>query len=149
MALPALFVLLSLVEVSRSMWFYHGLTQALEESARFAVAKTENCSTAAGPCRATIGELAARIRNSSAALRPASLDLSFISPAGAVNCRMESCLNNTAFWPPPGVNTPATVLAIGGKYLFHSPIAEFCIGAGPATILGKTSLPVSPGSRLM
>jgi len=39
MAMPAMLVLISILEISRGMWCYHKLTHALNESASFAISK--------------------------------------------------------------------------------------------------------------
>lgn len=144
MAIPALIVLISLFEVSRAMWCYGGLAHALEESVRFAIAKTENCSTAGGACRVTVGELAAHIKEAGATLGAGRLELSFISPAGTITCEIESCLKNTAWWPPAAVDPADGAVSISGKYTLDSATEESWIGAGPAAIVGKVSLPTLP-----
>src|SRR5713226_1557601 len=86
MAMPAMLVLISILEISRGMWCYHKLTHALNESASFAISKSENCFGSVAVCRATVGDLAIRIENASGGLVPSSLNLSFLSSAGAIDC---------------------------------------------------------------
>jgi hypothetical protein len=125
------------------MWCYHKLTHALNESASFAISKSENCFGSVAVCRATVGDLAIRIGNASGGLVPSSLNLSFLSSAGAIDCQMDSCLTNTTLWPPIGAGAVGSTIEISGRYPFHSAIARLWIGAGPATILGKVNLPAS------
>ena len=143
MAVPAMLVLVSILEIARGMWCYRTLTHALNESARFAISKSENCSGSLTVCRATISDLAVRVGNASGGLVPSSLNLSFISPAGAIDCQMDSCLTNTTFWPLIGANVAGNTIEISGRYPFHSAIAKLWVGAGPATIIGKVNLPSS------
>jgi Flp pilus assembly protein TadG len=142
-AIPIIFVLISIFEMSRGMWVYHTQAYALKEGIRFAIVKGQNCSTPPNACGATIADVARRIKNSGVGLLPSELQLQFVSALGTVACELDECLNNTSAWPPAAANAPGQSISVSGTYPFRSAISMFWPGAGTSQGFGVFNLPAS------
>ena len=61
--IPLMFVLISIVEISRYMWTYHTLAFAVKRAARFAIVHGKGCADASAACPATVGNVAQLVRS--------------------------------------------------------------------------------------
>lgn len=127
--IPLMFVLISIVEISRGMWTYHTLAYAVKEGARFAIVNGQN-----SPTPATYATVCQAIVNAGTGLLPQDLTLTFTSSTSTV-------LNNTTgpylasacpttSWPGTTGNQPGQPISITATYPFQSAMSMFWPGAG-------------------
>ena len=129
--IPLIFVLISIVEISRYMWTYHTLAFSVKRGARFAIVHGKNCADASASCPTTIGALAQVVRNAATGLDPAQLNVILQSGGNTQNCNpLTDCLGNTAAWPPAPDNNVGLPVTISGTYPFRSAMSIFWPGAG-------------------
>jgi Flp pilus assembly protein TadG len=146
-AIPLIFVLISVFEMARGMWVYHTLAYALKEGARFAMVKGQNCATAPNACSVTVADVANRIRNAGVGLIPSELSLTLVSGTSTVNCQLDggpsACVNNATQWPATGANDVGMDIQISGVYPFRSALAMFWPGTGRGVSFGTVNFPAS------
>jgi Flp pilus assembly protein TadG len=154
--IPVIFTLISIFEVSRTMWVYHTLSNAVREGNRLAIVHGVNCVhdpavPASNNCQVTVADVAARIRYMGIGLNPAELQLEFVARSAytstaapqVVRCRLDACLADTTSWPPAGNNMPGSDLTeVNAVYPMRTAIAMFWPGAG-ATSFGVFNLPAT------
>src|SRR6266849_3318008 len=66
--IPMIFVLISIIEVSRGMWIYHTLSYAVREGTRYTIVHGVNCKTSPNNCAVTVGQIATVIQNAAVGL---------------------------------------------------------------------------------
>ena len=129
--IPLIFLLISIVEISRYMWTYHTLAYAVKRGARFAIVHGRNCADASPSCPATVGTLAQVVRNAATGLNPGELNVVLQSSGSSQNCNpLSNCLSNATAWPPSPDNNIGLPVTISGTYPFRSAMAMFWPGAG-------------------
>lgn len=150
-AIPLIFVLISVFEVSRAMWIYDTVAHAVRKGNRFAVVHGNNCGTHP-ECRTTVAGVADVIRHHGVGLIPSELrDIRFISSTQTLTYpSLAACLAATGTrWPPAdaGGNRGAPV-EIRAVYRFPSAIGLFWPGAGRGMSFGTLGLPASSRERI-
>ncbi len=142
--IPLIFVLISVFEISRWMWNYHTMAYAVREGTRFAIVKGVNCTAGSNACGVTLGNVAARIRETAIGLDPSLLKVTFSAGATATPTQpLSQWLTDATPWPPAGSNAMGTNIQISAVYPFQSAIAMFWPGAGPGQNFGTFNLPAS------
>ena len=145
--IPILFVLICIFEVSRGMWVYHTLTNAVREGTRFAIVHGQDCATAPNVCQVTIADIATRIRNEGVGLLPDQLMVTFAVNVGSDADlgdgndiervgpdTLANHLNNTALWPTvPTAARGVGDVEIRATYRFRSALALFWPGSAPVS----------------
>ncbi len=133
--IPAIFLLISIFEVSRGMWIYHTLASAVNAGARYASLHGQGCSSAGYNCGVAVQDIAGKIAAEVPGIPPADVSVTLTSTAsGTVTCTpLSSCLTNTASWPPSvaNENAPGQEIVIGARYTFRSALAMFFPGVSP------------------
>lgn len=150
--IPVIFLMISVFEMSRGMWMYHTLANALKEGTRFAAVRGNDCNLAPSNCAATIGAIAARIRANAVGMPPTDMiNVTFRSSTRTITCAtLASCLGNGTYWPAaapgatpdPGGASVTGWVEISAQYRFRSAIAMFWPGAR-AVRFGAVTLPAS------
>jgi hypothetical protein len=140
------------------MWMYHTLAHAVREGVRYAVVRGNDCNLAPNNCAATIGAIAARIRDAATGLPPSDLtEVTFRSPTRTITCpTLAGCLSSTVYWPAsaPGAQAdrggqPATGwIEISAKYRFRSMISMFWPGS-KGIKFGAVSFPASSRQTIL
>ena len=131
--IPLMFVLISIVEVSRGMWIYHSLAYAVKEGARYTIVHGQNYTSITG-INNTIQNVCNVIVNAGPGLIPNQLSLTFTSDSTTSTYTASSC--PTTVWPPgasvsnPNIldNEPGENITITGTYPFQSAISMFWPG---------------------
>lgn len=125
--IPALFLLISIFEISRGMWSYDSLAAAVNAGARYASLHGQGCSSAGYHCGIAVQDVAAKIAASAPGIRPSDLTVTLTSAvSGTITCSpLSSCLTNTTPWPPATSqeNAPGKEIVIAGQYTFRSALA--------------------------
>ena len=145
--IPAVFLLISIFEISRGMWAYHTMTRAVNVGARYASLHGQGCSSTGYNCGITVGDVANKIITAAPGISPDALTLTLASAvSGTVTCSpLSNCLNNATPWPPAtsGENEPGKEILITGQYTFRSALAMVAPGSSPvnfaAANLGASS----------
>src|SRR5258707_9069254 len=81
--IPAIFIVISTVELSRGMWNYHTLCRAVNEGARLASIRGEGCTKAGNTCSVTVGTIATTIATAAVGLPPANFNVTLTTDSGA------------------------------------------------------------------
>jgi len=133
--IPLIFIVISLVELSRYMWAYHTLAYAVEKGARFAAVHGEECVNYSSLCPVTVAKVAAVIRGAATGLDSRQLNIVLRSPASSVSCTpLNNCLGNAVRWPPSGDNSVGLAVQVAAVYPFRSAMSIFWPGAGKARV---------------
>jgi Flp pilus assembly protein TadG len=145
--IPMVFVLISIVEMSRGMWMYHTLAYAVKEGTRYAAVHGINCQTSPNTCTIGVSDVVAKIKDSGIGLLPGDLNVTLTTQSGAqVVCSpiSASCLANNSQWPPSsnGDNQVGKQITITATCPFRSALAMVWPGAGSVTF-GAFTFPAS------
>jgi len=139
-AIPLLFVVISIFEMSRGMWMYHTLESAVTEGANWAAVNGQNCGNNANLCTCPLNaashgdsiDCVARVISAAALGIPAdttNFAVTLTSGASSVSCNpLSSCFDNPGVWSTS--NVVGTVVLVQGQVPFSSAIALFWPGAG-------------------
>jgi Flp pilus assembly protein TadG len=137
--IPMMFLLISIVEMSRGMWMYDTLAHSIKGATRFVITKGQNCSTSPNACAVTVQQVAQRIRDAGVGLDPAQLTVTLTSSSRTIGpSTLQALLADTQYWPTaaPGAASPDPGSAVGqpvtitASIPFRSGIAMFWPGGG-------------------
>lgn len=130
-AVPLIFILVSIVELSRGMWLYSTLAFSVRTGTRYAVVHGANCASASSSCPVTLGALAQVIQSGATGLPATQLNITLATANTSKSCApLSTCLTDSSTWPPTSDNTVGTDVTISGTYPFHSALAMFWPGSG-------------------
>jgi Flp pilus assembly protein TadG len=129
--IPMMFVVISIFEMSRGMWNYHTLNQAVKVGTRYASLHGQECTLDGNSCGGTVQQIAQQIANAAVGLPPQAFNVTLTSAtAAAVTCApLSSCLTNSAAWPPTPDNADGMDIQISAIYPFHSALSMFWPGS--------------------
>ena len=145
--IPILFVILSVIEISRGMWTYETLSYAVTEATRLAAVHGASCVTAPNNCPIFVADIAQRIADSSHGLLADQMSVTLVSPGlGSVTCQLSDCLNNGA--PVSPGDTPGANISVAAAYPFTSPMSVFFPGFGGSASFGATTLHASSQEQI-
>lgn len=141
--IPLIFMLISIVEMSRAMWTYSSLAYAVKQATRYAAVHGGGCSETGNSCAIHVSDVVGKIQSNAFMLDPADLNLTLTSSSGSVSCSPATlCSNNGTTWPPADASRN-TAISIQATYSFASALAMFWPGAGKVNFgtvaLGATS----------
>jgi hypothetical protein len=145
-----MFLLFGVTEISRGMWNYHTLARAVDKGARLASVRGAGCN-APNTCSVTVGTIANTVANAAIGLPPTDLNVTLVSASGAtVPCNpLNTCLNNTAVWPPMGSDRAVGAnVTVRAEAEFRSAAAMFWPGSAPVRF-GATTLPAASTHRIV
>jgi Flp pilus assembly protein TadG len=126
-AIPLIFVMISMVEICRGMWDYHSLAQAVKAATRAASTRGAGCAGAG--CAMTVGQIASTITAYSVGIPASAMNVTLTSNAGTVTCNpLSSCNGSAAVWPSASGNTAGSDITISASYQFTSALAMFVPG---------------------
>ena len=138
-AIPLIFVLLSVTELSLTMWNYHTLAEAVSYSTRYASSHGAGC--AGKGCATTVGSIATLLASRAIGLSAGNLNVTLTSGASTVTCNpLNSCTSSGTAWPSLSANTAGTDLTISASYPVSLPIPIFSPGHGSGTKFGALTL---------
>lgn len=139
--IPLMFVIVSVFEMSRGMWNYHTLQEAVKEGVRFEavrgadlVLNSPACTANPDTCGASVNGVATALAGAAIGIPPQYWNATLIAGTTSFTCApVSSCFGNTTQWPPTGSNTSGTPLEIFATYQFNSALAMFWPGSQPVT----------------
>jgi Flp pilus assembly protein TadG len=133
--IPAMFLLVSIFEVSRGMWNYHALAYAVNAGARYAAVHGASCSQPGYACGITVKDVADKIASAAIGMPPNLLNATLTSDTGAISCNplntCQSGATSATTWPPSPNNAPGQEILVKATYTFRSAIAIFWPGSRP------------------
>jgi Flp pilus assembly protein TadG len=148
---PSIFLLISVVEISRGMWQYHTLARAVDKGSRLASIRGRGCNNP-NTCGVTVGNIATAISLGAIGLPADSFDVTLVSDSGqTINCRpLASCLSNATVWPPSAGNdnAPGRRVTVTATYPFRSALAMFWPGQD-AVQFEAVTFPASSTQRIL
>jgi Flp pilus assembly protein TadG len=135
-AIPLIFIQISIVEICRGMWDYHSLAQAVKAATR--AAATHGAGCAGTGCAMTVGQITTTI-SGFAGMPASALNVTLTSNAGNVTCNpLSSCTSSSTVWPPAGGNAVGSDIIISGSYNFTSMLMMFVPGTSGMQFSGVT-----------
>jgi hypothetical protein len=130
--IPAVFLLISIVEISRGMWTYHNLNYGLNVGARYVSLHGSGCTTSPYSCGIKVQDVANRIASATMGIPSDAMNVTLTSNAGSKPCNpLSSCQTDTTAWPPASANAPGNEILITGTYTFRSALSMFFPGSSP------------------
>jgi Flp pilus assembly protein TadG len=136
-AIPLIFIQISVVEICRGMWDYHSLAEAVKAATRAAATRGSDC--AGTGCAMTVGQIATTLSGFAAGMPASSLNVTLTSDAGTVTCNpLSTCTSSSTVWPPAGGNTVGSDIIITGSYNFTSMLMMFAPGTNGMQFSGVT-----------
>jgi Flp pilus assembly protein TadG len=136
-AIPLIFIQISVVEICRGMWDYHSLAQAVKAAARTVATRGADC--AGTGCAMTVGQIATTISAYSLGMPASALNVTLTSNAGNVTCNpLSACAGNNTVWPPASGNAVGSDIIVTASYNFTSMVIMFVPGASGMQFTGVT-----------
>lgn len=144
--IPAIFLMISTVQMGIGMWNYYSLARAVNLTARFASIRGSDCSSGTNSCGTTVGALTTMLTTKAIGLPPSDLKVTLVTDSGAVTtCNpVTTCTSSGTAWPPStnSDNARGKKVTVTAQYPLHSALAMFWPGAGQARV-GTVNLPAS------
>jgi hypothetical protein len=132
--IPLIFIIISIIEISRGMWIYDTVAHASESTTRDMAVRGYDCAQYVTGCAQNIGAYSKLFATWATGLDPAQLGVVFRSTNHTVTCNpLNSCYNNTTAWPPSGDNARNLDIWVTGKMPFNSAIGMFFFGSAPVS----------------
>lgn len=129
--IPLIFLIISIVELSRGMWLYHTLGFAVKKATRYAIVHGKSCADISASCPVTVGDVAQVIRSGASGLDARQLTIVMQTSGTTHTCNpLSNCLTNSDAFPPAPDNNVGLPVTISGTYPFRSALAMFWPGAG-------------------
>jgi Flp pilus assembly protein TadG len=144
LALPIIFLTISILEVSLLGWKYHSMAYAIELAGRYACTHGRTCTKNGNACTITVANVANLIAKQAPALDSSQLNVTLTTHASSVTCNpLNSCFSNSSQFPNSTDNGVGLDVTITATYLMSNPLPMFWPGAvgtsGRAFTLGATS----------
>jgi Flp pilus assembly protein TadG len=156
-AIPLIFVMISIFEISRGMWVFNSLSHGVKEATRYAIVHGNNCSIAPNNCTVTAAQVCQVLQNAAAGLEPARIkNVTMTTTTKSVGplATLSSCAGNTTIFPSkdPGPNADVggqqgAPVEISAVYEFDSALAFYWTGSRGFTF-GRIYLPASAEERV-
>jgi hypothetical protein len=149
--IPVIFVLISVFQMSCSMWLYHTLALAAKEGTRYSIVHGVNCSLNGNTYCVTVSDLAAVINSAARGLDPNQMTVTLTPSQGSATTDTLANLisgptYSAATWPPSspnGANAVGQPVTISLVYPFNSGISMVWPGSKPTDPHGRLYLPAS------
>jgi Flp pilus assembly protein TadG len=130
-AIPLIFLLISIVEMSRGMWVYVTLAHAIKEGTRFSVVHGADCVQADTTCQISVSQVAARIITAGMGLDASKMNVVLQTAGASQTCApVKSCLDVGTAWPPAPDNSVGLPITMSATYPFRTGMAMFIPRAG-------------------
>ena len=128
--IPALFLTLSVFEVSMTMWEYHTMAESVQIAARYCVTHGESCSQNGNSCSITVANIVTTIEGAGVALDPSKLNVSLIGANNTVTCDpLNSCASNSTVFPEGTDGAVGNNIQVTATYPVKNPFVMFWPGA--------------------
>lgn len=137
-AIPVMFILVGIFELSRAMWVYNTISNGVKEGTRFAIVHGNNCSYPPNNCKVTIGQICGLMQYQMAGLDPELVTVTLQrqldgSPFNFTT--LTTCLASSQVFPsqvsaaaPNAIGSQGQWLQIRASYRFDSALAFYWTG---------------------
>ncbi|HLY19691.1 MAG TPA: TadE family protein [Bryobacteraceae bacterium] len=149
--IPALFILISTVQMGLGMWEYHTLDSALQQAGRYIAVRGRGCTQNGNTCSVSIGTIAQQIATFAIALPPGGLNVTLTPPGGAATvCNpLNTCNANATIWPASPYNAPGMIFTITGTFTWSPIIGMVWPGTVQSTAFHSYTLGASTAQEIM
>jgi Flp pilus assembly protein TadG len=149
-AVPVIFLTISVIEASLAMWQYHTMMYAVELAGRYVVTHGRGCTQNGNTCSLTTGNVANLIAAQAPALDSSKLSVTLTTSSGTVTtCSpVNTCFSNTTQFPSATDNGVNLDVIIGATYPISNPMPFFWPGS-PASSTGTFTLGASSRQRIL
>ena len=143
-AVPMIFLTLSIIEASIGMWQYHSMAFAVDSATRLAVTHGRTCTQNGNTCSITLGTLTTYLVSQAPALEASKLNLTLYTHASTTACYpLTNCTSSTAQFPDSTDNAVNFDVNIVVSYPVANPMPMLWPGSqaspGSAFTLSATS----------
>ncbi len=147
-AIPLIFVLISITQMSMTMWNYHTLAESVSYATRYASSRGAGC--AGQTCATTVGSIATLLASRAIGIPPGSVNATLTSTASTVTCNpLNTCTSNGTAWPSLAGNTAGTDVTISVSYPVKFPIPMYAPGSGKGSSFGGLTLAAQSRQMVM
>jgi len=137
--IPLMFLVISIVEMSRGMWVYASVAYAVKEGTRYASVHGANCASASSSCPVTLGAIATVVKQAAAGLDPGQFNVTMTAGGSSTSCApLSTCLSSSTVWPASPNNSVGIPVKISATYPFNSALSMFWPGAKPVAFAAIT-----------
>lgn len=137
--IPLIFAIISVFEMSRGMWNYHTLAQAVKVAARYASVHGQECYQDGNSCGIEVKDVANKIATWATGVPANTFNVTLTSNSSSVPCNpLSSCLSNATSWPPASDYQEGLPIEISASYPFQSALAMFWPGSHGVTFATTT-----------
>jgi Flp pilus assembly protein TadG len=147
--IPLVFMIISIIEISRGMWVYDTLVHAVESTTRDMAVRGYDCSTYISGCGQTVGAYANLFNKWAIGLDPGQVSVTFQSENHTVTCNpLNNCFTNSTAWPPSGDNARNLDVWVTASMPFNSALGMFMFGSAPVQF-GKFNLSAKSHQQIL
>ena len=147
--IPLIFIIISIVELSRGMWIYDTLAHSVEATTRDMAVRGFDCSSYVSGCAQTIGGYSQLFNKWAIGLDPAQVSVTFQSTNHTVTCSpLNSCYTNSTAWPPSGDNGRNLDIWVTASMPFNPAIGMFIFGSTPVSF-GRFNLSAKSHQQIL
>lgn len=141
LGIPAMFLMISVVEVSLTMWQYHALEYGAVAAARYVITHGSNCS---GTCSLTVGNVVTKAALAAVGLDSNKLSVTLKSSSGSTTYSpASSYTSNATTFPPSADSTVGNDVTVTLNYTVNNPFLMYWPGAGKMVAKAVTLQAVS------
>jgi Flp pilus assembly protein TadG len=146
---PLIFMIISIAEMSRGMWIYDTLVNAVESTTRDLAVRGYDCTTYVSGCPQTVGGYAKVFNAWAIGLDPAQVSVTFQSTNHTVTCSpLNSCYTNSTAWPPSGDNSRNLDVWVSASMPFNAALGMYTFGSAPV-VFGKFNLSAKSHQQIL
>jgi Flp pilus assembly protein TadG len=130
-AVPMIFLLISVEEISRGMWIYVTLAHAVKEGTRYSAVHGADCVQADSACQVTVAQVATQIKSAGLGLDPSQFNVVLQTSSSSQSCApLASCLSTSTAWPASPDNSVGLPVTVSGTYPFNTMMSMFVPQSG-------------------
>jgi len=147
--IPAIFMTLSVFEVSMTMWQYHTMAETVQVAARYIVTHGLSCTQNGNNCAITVANVASTMESTGVGLDPSKLNVSLVGAYNAVTCNpLNSCNSNATVFPEGNDGSVGNDIQVTASYTMPNPFVMFWPGAANVSV-GSLKLAANSTQRVM
>lgn len=144
-----IFLIISIIEISRGAWMYDTLAHAVESTTRDMAVRGYDCSNYVSGCSQTVGGYSQLISRWATGLDPSQVVVVFQSTNNSTTCNpLNSCFSNATAWPPSGDNARNLDIWVSASMPFNSAISMMMFGSAPVPF-GKFTLSAKSHQQIL
>lgn len=147
--IPLLFIIISVVEVSRGIWIYDTLAHAVESTTRDMAVRGYDCSNYVSGCQQNLGGYSQLFSKWATGLDPSQVAVVFQTVNHSTTCNpLNTCFNSATAWPPSGDNARNLDIWVSASMPFNSAISMLVFGSAPVPF-GKFTLSAKSHQQIL